>query len=475
MHRSLAWVFGGVIALAFITSEVAAQNKPFPFAAHDKYGFLPSTIRASDARSSYDNWKSKYLKSDCGGAYYRVEFDSPPGSTVSEGMGYGMVLTAYFGDKKEFDGLLAFVKKNYNSDGMMGWKVTCSGFDQRNGAAGDSSATDGDTDIGFALVAAVDQWGDEYRQPALDFLTTLEKVDYQACPASSHNMAKAGNWGGGCDFSNTSYWMPGYYRVFHEFSGDPFWGKAADDAVALYLKSRNASTGLLPNQVDENGVPGQDQGYVDYNGCRIPWRAVADYLWHGTTDVKTVTDKLTDWANGIGIANIVDGYKTDGTPTGQFTQLNPWAGSWACGAMSKSQAVVDAFAEDFKGIDINEGGYYGTSLRTLYLLMLSGNFWRPGAVVPNGEPTDSGPSAPPPVDAAVPMSGVDAAPSNIVTGPGPTDGGDSVASTDGGCSCELGRPTRLGFLYPWVLFAAVGLRRQSARERDRALRRGCGL
>jgi endo-1,4-beta-D-glucanase Y len=463
MHRCFGWVLGGTIAVAFTARDAAAQNKPFPFAAHDKNGFVPSTVSSSDARASYDHWKSKYLKSDCGGAYYRVEFDSPPGSTVSEGMGYGMVLTAYFGDKKEFDGLFAFAKKNYNSDGMMGWKTTCSGFDQRNGAAGDSSATDGDTDIGFALVAAVDQWGDAYRQPALDFLSTLEKVDYQSCPASGHNMAKAGNWGGGCDFSNSSYWMPGYYRVFHEFSGDAFWGKAADDAVGLYLKSRNASTGLLPNQVDENGVPGKDQSYVDYNGCRIPWRAVADYLWYGTADVKTVTDKLTDWANGIGIANIVDGYKTDGTPTGQYTQLNPWAGSWACGAMSKSQAVVDAFAADFKNVDIDEGGYYGSSLRTLYLLMLSGNFWRPGDATSTGGPIDGGPLPKAPVDAAAPMSAVDAAKPNTIADARPSDLGVSPASTDSGCSCELGREAGSGSSCPLLFLAAIGLRRARRR------------
>lgn len=373
--------FAGLACLALATGAsgmAVAQNKPFPHNAAYAGGFLPSNIVAADARSSYDNWNAKYLKADCGNGSYRVEFNSPTGSTVSEGMGYGMVLTAYFGDKTKFDGLWKFVQKNLNSDGLMGWKVTCSGFDQSVGGAG--SATDGDADIGFALVAAVDQWGDAYRQTALDYLTILKKVDYTTCSPSGRNMAKAGNWGGGCDFSNTSYWMPGYLRVFHEFTGDAFWGKAADDAVALFLVNRNPSTGLVANEVDQNGATSKNESYVDYNGCRTPWRAVADYLWYGTADAKKVTDKMTDWASATGIANLVDGYNTNGTKTGRYTQQNPWVGGWTCGAMSKSQDVVNTFGADFKSIANDEGGYYGASLRTLYLLMLSGNFWKPGAV-----------------------------------------------------------------------------------------------
>jgi hypothetical protein len=139
-------------------------------------GFTPAHLGSADASAIYAKWKREYLKSDCGDGTYRVEFQSPVGSTVSEGVGYGMLLTVYFGDKAEFDGLWRFARKNLNSNALLGWKVTCAGFDRSVGGAG--SATDGDVDIAMALVAAVDQWGAAYRAPALEYLKAIKAHDF---------------------------------------------------------------------------------------------------------------------------------------------------------------------------------------------------------------------------------------------------------------------------------------------------------
>ena len=117
---------------------------------------------------------------------------------------------------------------------------------------------------------------------------------------------------------NTSYFMPAYYRVFYEFSGDSYWSKAADDAVAIWYANHNSNTGLIANEVNQYGAVGTTgEDYVDYNGCRIPWRAAADYLWYGTADVKTITDTMSDWiASTMGIASFLDGYDTNGNSRG---------------------------------------------------------------------------------------------------------------------------------------------------------------
>ena len=145
------------VATATPASDALAQARPFPQSGGYPHGYVARTVSAVDARTAYESWKSKYVKTDCGAGSARVEFGSPPGSTVSEGMGYGMVLAAYHGDRPTFDGLWRFVQRNLASHGMMGWKVTCSGFVK--GEGGEGSATDGDTDIAFALVAAVDAVG----------------------------------------------------------------------------------------------------------------------------------------------------------------------------------------------------------------------------------------------------------------------------------------------------------------------------
>ncbi len=380
---------GGLASCAALLTIAAApsayaQAHPFPTSAHYAHGFIPTAATAAAAMSSYTSWKSKYLLNDCGNGYYRVDNASGDSSTFSEGQGYGMVLTAYFGDKAQFDGLWSFAQKNNNSAGLMGWHVTCGGFTTSDG--GNGSATDGDTDIGFALIVAAAQWGGTYEQMAKTYLATLKSVEFTTCSPTGRNMPNAGNRettngvGGGCTASNTSYWMPGYYRVFQQVTGDAYWGKAADDVVALYNLAANSSTGIIVNEVDQNGVGVSGQTY-DYNSCRIPWRAVLDYLWNGTAGAAQATTKITNWANTVGIMKIVDGYNANGTATGQYTGLNEWVGGFAAGAMSNSQSLVDSFTSYFVSIANDNGTYYGASLRTLYLLEMSGNEWNPLAMM----------------------------------------------------------------------------------------------
>jgi endo-1,4-beta-D-glucanase Y len=355
--------------------QASTGSKPFPHGGGYVAGFLPARLSSGDAAAMYAKWKGEYLKSDCGDGTYRVEFQSPAGSTVSEGVGYGMLLTVYFGEKAEFDGLWRFARRNFSASALMGWKVTCAGFDVSVGGAG--SATDGDADIALALVAAVDQWGEAYRQPAVDYLRAMRTHDFTTCGATGRAMATNGDWDKGCSASNSSYWTPGYDRVFAGFTRDAFWGKAAGDAEALWIANRDAATGLVANAVNQDGTVA-GQSYVDYNGCRVPWRAALDYLWFGTPAAKTVTDKISDWADAMGPSQLFDGYNTDGTarPGSRWNGSDCFNGGYAIAAMSKSQDRVDRFTRYFMSLTVDN--YYETSLRALYALVLSGNFWKPG-------------------------------------------------------------------------------------------------
>lgn len=444
------------LLLLLVAPPAFAQTYPFPTSAHYARGFIPPAATAAVALSSYTSWKTKYLLDDCGNGYYRVDNATGDASTFSEGQGYGMVLTAYFGDKTQFDGLWAFAQKNYNSNGLMGWHVTCTGFTTSDGGSG--SATDGDTDIGFGLIVAAAQWGGTYLQTAKTYLATLKSVEFTTCSPTGRNMPNAGNWdttngvGGGCKASNTSYWMPGYYRVFQEITGDPYWGKAADDIIDLYNLAADPSTGIIVNEVDQNGVAVAGQTY-DYNSCRIPWRGVLDYLWNGTAGAAEETTKITNWANTVGIMNIVDGYDANGTATGMYKGLNEWVGGFTAGAMSNSQTLVNSFANYFVSIANDNGTYYGASLRTLYLLELSGNEWNPlttgglGAGVIGGAEAGST-SAPEggsdddsgePAMAAGEPGGGDASATGA-SGDGGTANGETPnahASSSSGCGCKL--------------------------------------
>jgi endo-1,4-beta-D-glucanase Y len=490
MHSKapLTLALAAASAAVLIAAPARAQSKPFPTSAHYAQGYEPSAATAAAAMSSYQSWKTHYLKNDCGNGYYRVDNGTGNASTFSEGQGYGMVLTAYFGDKAEFDGLWSFAKKNYNTKGLMGWHVTCSRFTTSDGGSG--SATDGDTDIGFALLVASVQWGGSYAADATTYLATLKSVDFTTCATTGRTVPTAGSWqgnaacttsGGG---SNTSYWMPAYYRVFDTFTGDAFWGKAADDVVTLYGLAANATTGIIVNEVDQSGAPVSGQTY-DYNSCRIPWRATLDYLWFGTPAVKTAMTKLTGWANTVGINKIVDGYNANGTPSGQYTGLNAFVGGFTVGAMTDTQALADSFATYFVGIADDNGGYYGASLRTLYLLTLSGNEWNPvlagGDAGAGGTAAGDGGSA---GDAAVVAADAaasgDAGSVSAGLSGGSGDGGSGGVQAGnaagdkaaGGCGCGVvgkSQPLRAGG--PLVLLTLVPLLRLRLASRRAALRK----
>lgn len=352
-----------------------AQSRPFPQNIDYPFGYKPTNLPSDSVMAVYNTWKADYLKV-CGPNELRVEFQDA-GTTVSEGMGYGMLLTAYMGDKTEFDKLWNFVRKFWNGRNVMGWKVTCDNY--VNDVGGSSAATDGDLDIAFALAVASVQWGNEYVGDAMAYINRLKVVFFEKCSETGRWCQKAGENHGGCNYGNTSYFMPGYYRTFYELTGDTFWLEVITDTYELLLTNRNAVTGFNSNEVDQYGqVPPArpDQNKVDYNGCRNPWRYVLDYLYFGEDSAKNLTDKLTSWANTEGIETVVDGYIPDGTPTGTWTQSNPWTGGWACGAMSYSQEAVNDFTAHFSSCNHNDG-YYHTSLRALYMLTLTGNFWKP--------------------------------------------------------------------------------------------------
>ncbi len=369
------------LMLANLTAgNLLAQNKPFPQNITYSHGFKTGIITSSDIQTYYSDWKKNWLKSDCGADYLRVEFSDPTGTTVSEGMGYGMLIAAYMGDKTTFDKLYAFVKKNWGTNSLMGWKVDCNGFIKS--AGGHNAATDGDEDIAFGLLLADNQWGG-YSLEAAGYISRIKTHLYKKVNGRWFQLP--GDYSN--PYQNTSYLFPSYYRVFKEISGDTFWDEVIIDTYNALNVSQHNVTGLLPNEVNELGAATNPLArQVDYNGARIPWRVVSDYLWYGNTNAKDICNKMTDWINSKGgLKNIYDGYSsTDGTANSGWNQSPAWTGSWACGAMVKDQSTTDNFTNYFKAC--NYDGYYASSLRLLYSLTLTGNAWKP-TVVKSGKNT----------------------------------------------------------------------------------------
>jgi endo-1,4-beta-D-glucanase Y len=115
-----------LLVLLFSFNYLFGQNKPFPQNVTYPNGFRSSAFSATVIQNAYNTWKNSFLV-ECNGMY-RVTGDDPT-MTISEGMGYGMILTAYFGEKEYFYGLLELYKSKRTTTAynLMGWRVNCDG------------------------------------------------------------------------------------------------------------------------------------------------------------------------------------------------------------------------------------------------------------------------------------------------------------------------------------------------------------
>ena len=82
--------------------EVNASSSKFPYNATYKYGFssFADIAEATHAFSRVEDWKATYITSNGARGFRRVQRDAGTNfDTVSEGLGYGMILAVYFDDQ----------------------------------------------------------------------------------------------------------------------------------------------------------------------------------------------------------------------------------------------------------------------------------------------------------------------------------------------------------------------------------------
>jgi endo-1,4-beta-D-glucanase Y len=371
-----------LITVAFLCFKSNAQKQPFPANVQFSNGLMASTKNSQDAKNNYDLWKNNFVES-CSNGRYRVKFDTQS-QTVSEGIGYGMLLSVYSADKTLFDGLWLYYKDNVNGNKVMNWKINgCSGTIGQNGA------TDAELDAAFALIVADYQWGStgtiNYKSDATALISAIKNYEVEA----NTFVLKPGDQFGGSQITNPSYFSPAYYRAFGVFTNDTaFWNQVAAKSYVIInnnLTQNNAVGGLVSDWCEASGAyysqagPYNNQGKTyTYDAARTPWRIAVDYLWYGNADAKAYAKKSSDFVrvNLGGSANIKDGYNQNGTLIGQWHNAT-FVGAFACAAMAgENQIHLDASYKDLK--DLNEpNSYFNHTLKTLYSFLLTGNFYLP--------------------------------------------------------------------------------------------------
>lgn len=391
-----------VSGLMLLGVGIEAQTAYYPFPQNKTYlgGLKPTnagaTAMSDAALAAYNKWKTDFVTATGACGYRRVKFDFYSGglgktdgsTTVSEGIAYGMLLSAYAADASLFSDLWNYYKKNVNQNGVMHWKI------ENCGVVGANGASDAELDVAMALVVASYQWqSDAYLQDAKKMIALIRTKEFEG------SILKPGDMFGGSNLVNPSYFSPAYYRIFANLDAGQaaFWNAAVTKGYDIIKLAEKNNNGLVPDWCDANGnFSSGASGYTDqgksffFDAIRTPFRSAIDVLWHGGTTAAKGMEYCTRLTNFIiskhGLSTSGTGSKYD--LAGNVLQAyhnNCFAGCFAVAGMASSggtnnfQTFVNNAWTDNNNTNPGYGEYFNASFKAMALFVMSGNFYNPTA------------------------------------------------------------------------------------------------
>jgi endo-1,4-beta-D-glucanase Y len=303
------------------------ECKEVPPGGSQSYLSLPSSPNPGAVDALYDNWKTTYFRTVeeaissreisendafswsfelilptfiATEGYARIRFDEnssckPQGiCTVSEGIGYGMVIAYFQNDRDAFERLWRY-SRAFPTGNLMKWMQVSF----KSEAISADFATDADIDIATSLYLAYLRWGDA--QMLNDAKAIASELYERAVNTEvGNNMLYPGGGFRGYDVYNPSYFAPVAIRIFKEINPENNW-QAVLDANYAWLEDISKNGYLVPDWADATGVPkdpkngGQTaQTHKTYylESVRVPWRLAWDYAWWGDERAKIILDRF---------------------------------------------------------------------------------------------------------------------------------------------------------------------------------------
>jgi endo-1,4-beta-D-glucanase Y len=371
-----------LVSLVLFASIAAQSAVNYPYPQRKNYG--NGTINATNSTASanlklhFKDFVDKfYVKGSCNGTpCARIKFDPEEEQyTVSEGIGYAMIMMVYFSETNEsyqthFDSLWAYYQRWKNGNGVMHWKIN--GF---SSIAGENGATDAELDVAVALAMARYQFGDtKYETAATNLIKDIWKHEVEI-----NRLLKPGDaWNSS---RNPSYVSPAAFEIFKGLSTEG-WDTVLTKNYTFLKANQNATqssnTKLPSGWADDNGTPkvcsnncGINVVSYDQDAVRAPWRWAWANAWYGHADAKTLINNLAPWVNGKNPGDISGPISLSGT-----MGANPnsaYVGSLACALTnaSKYQDKLNTYWSYLNGIE-NEP-YFNRAIRILTGLLITGN------------------------------------------------------------------------------------------------------
>ena len=216
----------------------------------------------------------------------------------TEGMSYGMMLCVQLDMKEEFDRIWKWAKTYMwmdqgDNEGYFAWSCALDGKKNAYGPA-----PDGEEYFAMALIFASHRWGDgegifEYSKEANAILTAMihKGSNGRIGQPMMNNLNHQILFVPGIDFTDASYFLPHFYKLFAEFGPSEdkeFWLEAEKTAREYLVKACHEKTGFSPEYGEFDGSPMSRK--LPWTNDRHDWfysdsyRTVAniglDYSWN---------------------------------------------------------------------------------------------------------------------------------------------------------------------------------------------------
>ena len=319
--------------------------------------------------------------------------------TVSEGIGYGMLLAYFSNDEETFNGFWNYNRayRDYKgSDNLMPWIVKSFSYTILDR----SSATDADLDIATALILMYYKSKNEaYKTDALAIINDIWDLEVEPSTKLLYS-GSTSMWngkGGNEIVYNLSYFSPVALRLFAMVDQSHDWNGVLDAMYTYMAKVQDGGTGVFPDWSNVAGVAVEPPNnsaansyyLFDKESVRIPWRIAWDYYWFQDSRAEAILNKLnkfiSDKSKGdvksaaLGTSyswNLSVGADRESSST---TVSGMWQGLWCATGIAGNSTWLDACTTEFnsKQLANNTSSYYSDILLLMYSHLLNGLFLKP--------------------------------------------------------------------------------------------------
>jgi endo-1,4-beta-D-glucanase Y len=465
-----------LIALAVLLASAFAAVGPavMPARATPSNPYLypynqPTSVsfNINDVTQAWTEWKAATITANNagGGGRLRVLGGVDNSSSVSEGMGYGILFASIFDEQTTLDGLWLFTRDYLDPQGLMHWHIGNPGQ-----VIGSGAATDGDEDMALGMVNACIKvrkgaWsaspnGLDYCAIATSLINAIYQYEVDK-PGSAPPAGLSANQGGelipGDQWTlatqypegivNLSYFAPGYFTVFGKFTNNQSGWSTVNARNYQITDLAQAKPGncskLISNWNQYDGDPQlvswqtTNYSWWSWDAARFAWRVAVDRAWYDTPKARETMNEVGGFFSSVGITNVRAQYQLNGASVDSyhstFFVANAGAAIWAapspiavnCGAATGTLKTTpqQAYNDVLATKEAPGGGvYYNNAWRLLSLLLLTGNFPNlyelANGVNPTPVPTSTtGPTATPVTPTRTPTAGPTPTPTPITPTP----------------------------------------------------------